>query len=79
MGMEMMLAQLLGITPEEMRETVRNAIELLGSLEGRFKAIEEKQDEILSRLPPKVIVTEAGIHIFPDVVEKNDVKIGSDT
>lgn len=47
-GMEMMLASLLGISKEEMRDTINNAVTLLGGMDARFKEIERKQDLLLS-------------------------------
>lgn len=46
LGMEAMLASLLGVTPEQMRETVANAIELLASLDARLSDIETKVSKV---------------------------------
>jgi len=45
-GIEKMLASMLGITPEEMKDTINNAVNLLSSLEKRLNNIETKVKQI---------------------------------
>lgn len=45
-GIEMMLASMLGITPDQMQDTINNAVNLLSSLDQRLSAIETKVNQI---------------------------------
>jgi len=45
-GMEMMLAKLLGVTPEQMRETIDNAVNLLGNIDRNLKQMTRQIDEM---------------------------------
>ena len=48
-GMEKMLASLLGVEPEVMRETITEAIGLLTTISERFESIESKLDKLLDK------------------------------
>ena len=57
-GMEKMIAAMLGISPEEMKATIGNAISLLSQLERRLNAIEAKVNDIHNHIHgEKTIVT----------------------
>ena len=51
-GMEMMLAKMLGITPEQMQQTINNAVTLLAELNTRLTGMENKINEIHSAMYP---------------------------
>lgn len=59
-GMERMMASMLGVTPEQMQETIQNAVALLANINERFEVIERKQDEILAELKGKENAEETG-------------------
>ena len=48
LGMESMMASLLGVTPEQMRETINGAVELLSNLDNRLSNIEQMVAEMHS-------------------------------
>lgn len=50
MGMEKMIAQMLGITPEQMGEMITGFQSLLTGLQTRLAEIERKQDLILAAM-----------------------------
>ena len=45
-GMESMLAAMLGVTPEQMQETIGNAVNLLSSLDARLNNIERMVEDL---------------------------------
>lgn len=50
MGLEKMVASMLGVTPEQMQQYIAEFQELLTTLRDRLATIEQKQDEILVRI-----------------------------
>lgn len=50
MGMEKMIAQMLGITPDDMGKMITGFQELLTGLQTRLSEIERKQDAILAHM-----------------------------
>lgn len=55
MGMEKMLANMLGITPEEMTQSITDFQNLAKDLKVRLEIIELKQDQILTSLSERQV------------------------
>lgn len=51
-GLEKMLASMLGISPEQMQETIGEAINLLTTISENFERIESKLDRIIEHMEP---------------------------
>ena len=49
-GMEKMLASMLGVTPEQMQETINNSLTLLNTVSERFERLETKMDFLIEHL-----------------------------
>ena len=49
-GMEKMLASMLGITPEQMKDTINEAVNLLGTISEKFERMENRLDKIAEKL-----------------------------
>lgn len=70
LGMESLLANMLGVTPEQMQQTIHNAVTLLSDLDTRLSNIEKMVADIHTLdFGPTANATTAIVHVETEPVK----------